>query len=385
MIDDNGNIIPEVEKYPELKKLYLERRNKQQELQQILYAHPEMWKPIEDDASMYYDYDDICKKIEVIQKEGAEYIQEIEEKLEPFMNKFGTLDTGAVFRDKNAKLDVALDDETASLMNEYFYLIYLYFDALATVGDKQDKVLWDAVPQVIKDKYVQFVNDKMVQMLASDDRLVECIKNFDVNETNPDAHERFIRLLEKKLNDEFFGKVGRPVSINLFLNKQNMGVGGTFNMRTGEISLNTAYWGGLQKPSVDEVVGTIKHEVLGHYANSNLSTLGLYGGRMKDFMCEIQKYTHSQMVAAIDVCVTEAVSPLLKQHYVIDAPTNNLLQDLQKNGWDCGIAMLNDDYRLYQNTFEERSAWLITPTHDIIGQIDRYRASHGLPQITKSK
>ncbi len=66
-------------------------------------------------------------------------------------------------------------------------------------------------------------------------------------------------------------------------------------------------------------------------------------------------------------------------------PSKIVCQNLQKNGWNCGIAMLKDDYRLYQNTFEERSAWLLTPTHDIIGQIDRYRASHGLPAIEKSK
>lgn len=387
LIDENGHIIPEVEKYPELKKLYLERKSKKQELEQILRAHPEMWKPIEDDACMYYDFDDIRQQIEAIADSDAKYLQELAQELNPLKDKFGVLDPISVFRDKDAELNVTLDDATSNLMNKYFYLYYLYFDALATIGDKQDKVLWDAVPQAIKDSYVQFVNDKIVQILASDDRLAEYIKNFDINETDPGAHEYFIRILEKKLNAEVFDKADKPVSINTVLNKQSIGVGGRCNAHTGEVELNVAHWATCapEQRSVDMVVGTIKHEVFGHYANWNLSSMGLYGKLMKDFMRGIQRGTHAGLTAVMDIRVIEAVSPLLKQHYLIETPSTSINRKLQKQGWGFYSTVLRDDYKLYQNTFEERSAWLLTPTHDIIGQIDRYRASHGLPAIEKSK
>ncbi|MBR4806324.1 MAG: hypothetical protein IKZ64_00720 [Alphaproteobacteria bacterium] len=384
LIDDNENLIPEVDKYPELKKLYLERASKKKELEQILYAHPEMWKSIEDDACMYYDFDDIRQKITAIRDADGKYIEELAQKFKPLKDKFGLLNPNTLFRDKDAELETTIDEATANLMNEYFYLFYLYFDALATMGDKQDKVLWDAVPQVIKDNYVQFVNDKMVQILASDDRLTECVKNFDANETDPDAHERFIRLLEKRLNADVFDKADKPLSINLVLNKQKIGVGGECRSDTGTVDLNTAYWGG-RNPSVDSIIGTIKHEVFGHYANTNFSSLGLYGKLMKDFMHDIQKCTHAGLTAAMDARVVEAVSPLLKQHYVIDMPSESISKKLQNQGWNLYSIIVQDDFDLYQNTFEERSAWLLTPTHDIIGQIDRYRASHGLTPIEKSR
>ena len=52
LTDDNGNLLPEVDNYPELKKLFLERVNKRKELQKILYTHPELWRPIEDEQAL---------------------------------------------------------------------------------------------------------------------------------------------------------------------------------------------------------------------------------------------------------------------------------------------------------------------------------------------
>ena len=385
LADEDGNLIPELEQYQDLRELYVERVRKKEELQAILYKHPEMWRPIEDDATMYYDNYEIQKQVDAVAQQDAEYLGELTAKMQEFAKVLGPIDISALFLDKNAVLDTAPNKEQADLMNEYFYTAYLYFDALATVGDKQDKILWNAVPKVIKDKYVQFADDKMVEILASDDRLVECVKNFDGTQTDPDAHERFIRLLEQKLNTELFNKTGHPISMDLYFDKYGLAAG-QCNQTRGTVSFNTAHWGKIdnsmsESPDINNVIGTIKHEILGHYANFYLSEMGLYGKDMKDFMKQIQQWTHGELTAALDTRVLVAISPLLKQHYVIEMPQKDVLQELKGQGWSFGYYQLKDDFELYQSNFEERSAWLITPTSDIVGKIDRYRAAHG-PQPT---
>lgn len=389
LVDENGNLLPEVDKYPDLKNLYLERRAKKKELNGILYSHPEMWQPIEDDASMYYNDEDVCRRIDIVTNEAQPYINELGKKRQELTQKTGVpVDVLALLRDKDIDLDVVPSKEIVDLMNENFYITNLYLDAKATMGDQQDKILWDAVPKVIKGKYVKFVNDKMVEILASDDRLVDWVKNFDVKRTDPDAHEYFIRVLERKLNSEFFDKVGCPIKINLYFNTKAM-ESGFYNTVDKSVNFNTAFWaysGGKKNTcDVNNVIGVIKHEILGHYANYNLSELGLYGSYMKNFMKDVQSCTHAGLTAAADIRVLEAKSPLLKQSYLITLPEQKVIDGLVKSGWKLSYDILRDDFDLYQNTFEERSAWLITPTKNIVRQIDAYRASHGLGTAKKSR
>lgn len=389
LTDEDGNLLPAVDNYPELKKLFLERVNKRKELQKILYSHPELWRPIEDDASMYYDEKNICHQIDAVYDDDAKYIEDLKQRIDQLANKLGGhTDLVSLLKDKDADLGEAPSQELSDSMNEYFYLYNLWLDALATVADKQDKILWNAVPQVIKDKYVRFVNDKVVEILASDDELAYCIKNFDVNQTDPDAYERFARLLERKLNSGIFKNAKKPVKIELYLNKY-AGVGGVYNEATGEIKFNTANWGITSDKSwvqdVNTVVGTIKHEIFGHYANANLSELGLYGTRMKEYMLGIQSCSHANLVAFMDVKTIVAKSPWLKQHYSISMPPQKVRQEMDKYGWKMFSTWLRDDHDLYQDCFEERSAWLLNPTHDIERQIDDYRANHGLCAIKKGR
>ena len=389
LTDENGNLLPEVDNYPELKKLFLERVHKRHELQKILYSHPELWRPIEDDASMYYDEKKICQQIDAVYDNDAKYIEGLRQKIDQLANKLGGhIDFVSLLKDKDADLGDAPSQELTDTMNEYYYLYNLYIDALATVADKQDKILWNAVPKVIKDKYVQFVNDKMVEILASDDELTYCVKNFDSNQTDPDAYERFAKLLERKLNSGIFKNAKKPVKIELYLNKY-AGVGGFYNEANGEIKFNTANWGITSAKSwvqdVNTVVGTIKHEIFGHYANANLSELGLYGTRMKEYMLGIQSCSHSNLVSVMDIKTIVAKSPWLKQHYSISMPPQKVRQEMDKYGWKMFSTGLRDDYDLYQDCFEERSAWLLNPTHDIERQIDDYRANHGLCAIKKGR
>ena len=389
LTDENENLLPEVDNYPELKKLFLERVRKRSELQKILYTHPELWRPIEDDASMYYDEDKIRQQIDAVYDDDAEYINDLRQRISQLANEFGGhIDLVSILRDKDADLGDAPSQEMADSMNEYFYLYNLWLDALATVADKQDKILWNAIPQVIKDRYVQFVNDKIVEILASDDELACYIKNFDTNQTDPDAYERFARLLERKLNSGIFKKAKKPVKIELYFNKY-AGVGGLYNDTTGKLKFNTANWGMADSDSlvqdVNTVVGTIKHEIFGHYANANLSELGLYGTRMKEYMLGIQSCAHANLVAAMDVRTIVAKSPWLKQHYSISMPPQEVRQEMDKSGWKMFSTVLRDDFDLYQDCFEERSAWLLNPTHDIQRQIDDYRAKHGLCAIEKGR
>ena len=389
LTDEDGNLLPAVDNYPELKKLFLERVNKRKELQKILYSHPELWRPIEDDASMYYDEKNICHQIDAVYDDDAKYIEDLKQRIDQLANKLGGhTDLVSLLKDKDADLGEAPSQELSDSMNEYFYLYNLWLDALATVADKQDKILWNAVPQVIKDKYVRFVNDKVAEILASDDELSYYIKNFDVNQTDPDAYERFARLLERKLNSGIFKNAKKPVKIELYLNKY-AGVGGVYNEATGEIKFNTANWGITSDKSwvqdVNTVVGTIKHEIFGHYANANLSELGLYGTRMKEYMLGIQSCSHANLVAFMDVKTIVAKSPWLKQHYSISMPPQKVRQEMDKYGWKMFSTWLRDDHDLYQDCFEERSAWLLNPTHDIERQIDDYRANHGLCAIKKGR
>lgn len=389
LTDENGNLLPEVDNYPELKKLFLERVCKRNELQKILYTHPELWRPIEDDASMYYDEDKIRQQIDAVYDDDAKYIEGLKQRIDQLANKFGGhIDLVSILRDKDADLGDAPSQEMADSMNEYFYLYNLWLDALATVADKQDKILWNAVPQVIKDKYVQFVNEKIVEILASDDELSHYIKNFDADQTDPDSYERFARLLERKLNSGIFKNAKKPVKIELYFNKY-AGIGGLYNEATGELKFNTANWGIANAKSwvqdVNTVVGTIKHEIFGHYANANLSELGLYGTSMKEYMLKIQSCAHANLMAAMDVKTIVAKSPWLKQHYSISMPPQKIRQEMDKYGWTMFSTMLRDDFDLYQDCFEERSAWLLSPTHDIQHQIDDYRAKHGLRPIEKCR
>ena len=389
LTDDNGNLLPEVDNYPELKRLFLERVNKRKELQKILYTHPELWRPIEDDASMYYDEEKIRQQIDTVYDNDAKYIEGLRQKMDQLANKLGGhIDLVSLLKDKDADLGDAPSQELTDTMNEYYYLYNLYIDALATVADKQDKILWNAVPKVIKDKYVQFVNDKMVEILASDDELAYYVKNFDPNQTDPDVYERFAKLLERKLNSGIFKNAKRPVKIELYLNKY-AGVGGLYNEATGELKFNTANWGITSAKSwvqdINTVVGTIKHEIFGHYANANLSELGLYGTRMKEYMLGIQSCSHSNLVSVMDIKTIVAKSPWLKQHYSISMPPQKVRQEMDKYGWKMFSTGLRDDYDLYQDCFEERSAWLLNPTYDIERKIDDYRAKHGLCAIKKGR
>ncbi|MBP5485520.1 MAG: hypothetical protein J6Y07_02325 [Alphaproteobacteria bacterium] len=324
LTDGDGNLLPEVDNYPELKKLVFERLDKKKELQKILYTHPELWRPIEDDASMYYDEENICQQIDAVHDNDAKYIENLRQRIDKLAVKFGGhIDGATILMDKDADLGDAPTQEMADSMNEYFYLYNLYLDALATVADKQDKILWDAVPKVIKDKYVQFVNDKMVEILASDDELAYCVKNFDANQMDPDAYERFARLLERKLNSGIFKNAKRPIKIDLYFNKYAI-ESGLYNEMTNELKFNTANWGLANAKSlvqdINIVVGNIKHEIFGHYANSNLSELGLYGTRMKEYMLGIQSCSHASLVKAMDIRTIVVKSPWLKQHYSISMP-----------------------------------------------------------------
>ena len=102
-------------------------------------------------------------------------------------------------------------------------------------------------------------------------------------------------------------------------------------------------------------------------------------------MLGIQSCSHSNLVSVMDIKTIVAKSPWLKQHYSISMPPQDVRQKMGKSGWKIFSTVLRDDFDMYQDCFEERSAWLLNPTYDIERQIDDYRTKHGLCVIEKNR
>ena len=355
----------------------LERRCK---IANVLNKYPELWEPIKYDIGWCYDQQSVWSEMISVFNEYKPYLDDLKLKINKLKAKTG-LDVSLkdALDEKNVDLENA--PTNTEEINELYYLNELYWDAIATIGDKQGDIVWRALPKVVKDKYVKFVNDKVIELFGGDAILTFFVENFEELYRDKDLQRNFIDRLEQRLNDGFFKNFGQSVKLDLLHDVDNRN-SAFYSFDEDKVYFNTAYW----SSDVNSLVGVMKHEIFGHYCNSCLANMGLYGGEMKQF---INKYTcctdkdivsHSSFISSQNNVLHNLVvkSPLLHIEYQAQDVSLETIGKLEKIGYDCYYAVCPESLYVYSNSFEERTAFLLNKTKNIKRKIMAFRKRNGL-------
>ena len=159
------------------------------------------------------------------------------------------------------------------------------------------------------------MDDLMISALGSNELLSGVAKKYNKlkGEQKEEICAAFITVLVHDLNDTVFEN--RPINLNVYASNGD-NVGG-FNVKDGEneaVGFNVANIG----KNIDEVVGTLKHEILGHYIDKHYTNIGLQGDAMRKFVSEQlvnnndEIFCHGHIYTDPELIV---ISPLLKQRY----------------------------------------------------------------------
>jgi hypothetical protein len=275
-------------------------------------------------------------------------------------------------------LDHTYSPEYEAYLNEQEYVNELLKDAKKTVGDKQNLAWWDAVPQAIKDKYVQYMDDTMIKALASDSDLSYYIKNWDYVKDNSQLYEEFLQHVERKLNTSVLPETkGVKISTYNDPNTSTMGYHGF----GGQVGMNTHYYMG---DNVDKTVSTVKHEILGHHVDDVAPNYGLQGETMRNFISENNDgFAKLSSHGNSDAQLTIAKSPILGTEFDVAGASDATKEALRNDGWRVFEKYDPDSYARYRAEMTEREAWLITPTSDVQDKVDAARKTFGLPEMPK--
>lgn len=269
-----------------------------------------------------------------------------------------------------AELDTTYKPEAVELINEKYYIEELISDAKKTVGDKQNMVWWEAIPQEIKDKYVQYMDDTMLKTLAEDPNLALYVRNWDVVKNDERLYAEFLNDIEVKLNSDIFPQ-GKGVSIQTYYNPFTGQQGATNGQ--GAIRMNTHYYLG---EDVEETIGTVKHEILGHHIDAVMPNYGLQGTTMQNavpnFGYELNDTKRILSHGNTDANIITAKSPILGTEFSISDASEDVQHALRKDGWKVRETMDKDTYERYLGEITEREAHSITPTSNVQDKVEAW-------------
>ncbi|MBO7053027.1 MAG: hypothetical protein J6W27_01180 [Alphaproteobacteria bacterium] len=320
---------------------------------QFFRQHPEAWQP-GDEIGYFYDVDELQRQIKNEFNVELEYMR-------PLLNHIGEID--AKLKNKNADVQ-SMED----LQNERYYYVAVLDDARKTLGDKIQEMWWNAIPEVIKQKYAKSMDDKMVAILAENDDLGRFVRDFDGTDNNLKACRRFVKTLEKEFNERIFKGSDQKVRFAIATRK-DFNCNGNYDGNEKKIAVrfnDFAYY------PIDELINTIKHECLGHHVDNVCPTLGLQGHIMQDFIEELfngKLITHGTGPRFF----ATAKSPLLKQHYCVDGMTEEEKAALAAQGWFFFKKSDAFEFAKYRAIFTERSAFSLEQTGDYMNKINAYR------------
>ena len=360
-----------LKKYPDLHDVYNKLYDAANEAGRITMANPWLWKPGED-VGNYYDIGAVQDRMIAIVNAEEEYTNYLDQ--------------------RNTELETKLKDspDNQDLINEQIYNMCLIEDLLATTGDKMIDVWWNAIPRIIKEKYTKYMDDLMICALGSNELLSGVAKEYNKlkGEQKEEICAAFITVLVHDLNETVF--TDKPININVYSNHNEMRAGS--NIKYNQESLVNFNVANIGK-KVDQMVGTLKHEILGHYVDDFYSNIGLQGEAMRNFVSGSNIVSYGSEIFCHGHVDVEpgfiVVSPLLKQEYQMpqlngldDEDLEEVVNILYKNGWQLAHYYGREVNRDYKNIMTERSAWLIdNQTKNVVRKIDAYRAARGLPRI----
>lgn len=287
-----------------------------------------------------------------------------------------------------AKLNKQIDDlehtyspEYETYLNEQEYVQELLKDAKKTVGDKKNVVWWDAIPDEIKEKYVGFMDEKMVQILSEDTELAMGVKNFDVVYNDPELYSNFIGTLDKKLNEYVFDPNNAHRIKMSSYDDAGSRIGG-WHSGSGGVGINRL---NSMNQSLDGTIGTVKHEVLGHHIDQAMPNYGLQGELMQDYIKSTNKgFSKYSSHGNSDPDIIIAKSPILGTEFSISDASEATKKALENEGFIVYSVSDPDSYRHYRAEMTEQEAWLLTPTSNTAEKVEEnFIRKHGfeLPLI----
>ncbi len=329
--------------------------------------HPEAWQQ-GDEIAYFYDSDKLQEQIRKTFNVELDYMKDL-------LSNIDTLD---------AKLNIATNANDAKaiekIQNEHSYLVAVLDDARRTMGDKIQEMWWNAIPEVIKQKYAKSMDDKMVAILAENDDLGRFVRDFDGTDNNLKACRRFVKTLEKEFNERIFKGPDQKVRFAIATRK-DFNCNGNYDGNEKKIAVrfnDFAYY------PIDELINTIKHECLGHHVDNVCPTLGLQGHIVQDFIEELfngKLITHGTG----EKFFPAAKSPLLKQHYCVDGMTEEEKSLLAKQGWNFFEEADDFEFEKYHAIFTERSAFSLEQTGDYANKIGLYRQRYMEKHLQNTK
>lgn len=267
--------------------------------------------------------------------------------------------------------------EAVELINEQNYLKDLMWDAKKTIGDKQNRAWWDAIPTEIKEKYVQYKDDQIMKLIAEDDELSWYVNHFDEISNNTEEMNKFYKAFERKLNTVLPEK--GQISVSTYYNP-NTGTYASVN-GAGDAKFNTA-----KIDNLEHMVGDMKHEVLSHRIDDVAPDYGLQGSTMQKsiptFAVDKEKriYSHGN----IDPDITTARSPILGTEFSINDASDATQEALRNEGWKVYDVWDADTYSNYRAEVTERAAHSVTPTSDVKRKVNALRKDMGLSDMSSS-
>lgn len=372
----------------EIKSLTEKIEKEERAFEEFFRKHPEVWEPGKYDIALTYDYKKVQSQMTQIFNQEEPYLKDLKEKIKELEAKTGrVVNLADIVNTEDVNLKTDLDPKMVDLLNQQYYLNELYFDTIKNIGDKQGQLLWKSIPKAAKKKYINFMNDLMVEILAENLALAIDVKNFYAVNFVDNFREDFIEYLEYVLNENLLGGYKNKVKFKLGMGEDGFSEG-SYNPTNGEIKINEYNW-----YDIDSLITTIKHEFFGHYFNQHFPDMGLYGSIMKDYIerQNDRNYDFGSIYQLIDYSFFSRYhldfikSGLTGAEYYIPGITEKELSELQKKGWNLKKCWLSEDYLRYKNSFEEQTAYAITPTKNIQKQVDLHRIKYGFPLISKIK
>ncbi len=359
--------------HPDFAAAYELRQKTAAELQDLCRKHPELWRPGHD-IEWFYDTEALKNRILEIVDAESDYLKQLENRAHELLELIQT-------HNEDSK-------KAIEALNEIYFVKALVEDIEKTIGDKVCKEWWDAIPEVIKHTYAKSMDDAMICALATNDKLADYVLNFETWSHNLNAQKRFVKLLQQTLNKRVFG-LEQSLKCAVATNK-NFDVNGAYYSGANKIAIGSTRF----KKGLDALIGTIKHEYLGHYIDDVAVNYGIQGKSMANFIA--QEFGGLNSHGNREKYFYVLRSPLLKTHYDInditediskplDDNTNNALSPLYAKGWELIQELDIFEYRAYRNRFDEQSAWLLSDAYDVANKVIEYRRTHGLPIIEKAK
>lgn len=255
--------------------------------------------------------------------------------------------------------------EYNEVSNEIEYINALMEDANKIIGDEKNVALWDAIPNEIKQKLPEIRDNEIVEILATDDILVEYINNFDEVIKNPEKYNDFLSRIAHGVNDRH--PMATPVSIGAYTDAYSPRIGALARPIDNSIGINTARGFDID---LDGTIGIIKHEV-GHAIDNHRPNDGILGQTLQD-MKTWKNHGNS------DPDIMIAISPSGLNKFCVDDISRNARKQLEAEGWTFKNISTPDRREKYLAEPTEKSSWSITPTSNTKQKVNSYREAIGV-------